>query len=357
VPPVTLAEVESFARAVGGDAHDAASEAALARAYEEHRAGRREAIARFEIQVDGTRYASVYAALANPASAFAEAELALVDPPPPGPAWEWSTPIARVAFQPDGAADVTPPGGRPTRMVARWLARDIYPIRRARDGGRRALAGDGGVPLLALAPTAEAVRRGRIVPFGVALLLYGTDARYRLDLDLVEGTVERDPRAGHLPIARRVRRTSRISHEVDTALARGELSVRVARVLEVLVESHGLTPFEVSQIFGGVREFGSSALKTLAARGLATLDRQTGVYRPRFEGFRPEVGRGTAGAAEDAPLPNPALRTSVMELLAAADSRATCPLCGDPLPPGPRGMLCPRCQAEVGAVGGRPASP
>ena len=33
---------------------------------------------------------------------------------------------------------------------------------------------------------------------------------------------------------------------------------------------------------------------------------------------------------------DPALRTSVQELIAAADTRATCPLCGSTLPPGPK---------------------
>jgi hypothetical protein len=351
VPPVSLSDLQALARRRAGDTHDAYSEAALARAYEEHRARRREAIAPFKFTVGGRSYDSMFAAIDDPEATFWDAELTLVDPPPAGRAWDWTLPFSRLIFAPDGSAEIQPvgDGGVPQRAIVRLLRRDYFVPRgeAASDPVRPATRPGDRPGLLPLAPTIQSVRQARFIPFDVALLLYGSEERYRLELDLIDSLLLKDPRAGQLPLSRRVRRTARVSHEVDEYLARGELSMQNARVLEILIESHGITPFEVSQIFGNVREFGASALQTLAARGLASLERRTGVFRPRFDGFRPRRETREAEASSYAPLPNPALRTSVMELLAAADSRATCPLCGDPLPPGHRGILCDRCQAEV----------
>lgn len=346
---VSLAELQSYAQERAGATHDDYSRAALDRAYEEYQLGRRPPVASIDLAVDGRPYPTFYAALADGGATFESAELTLRAAAPPGPAWDWLTPFSSIRFAPDGGAEVTPAGGGPPkRTIARILRRETYVARDATSAERGRPRGTPAARpgLLPLAPAVAAVRSANVLPLGVALLLYGTDSRQRFEIDLVAATLLPDPRAGRMPVSRRVRRTSRVAHEVDGFLGRGELSVGNARVLEVLVESHGLTPFEVTQIFGGVRESGASALRTLAARGLATLDRQTGVYRPRFEAFRPRDG----SPERYAPLPNPALRTSVMELLAAADSRATCPLCGDPLPAGPRGILCARCQAEVGSA-------
>jgi hypothetical protein len=351
VPSTSLDEVQAFAARLAGERHDGFSRDALARAYGEYRGHRREPICAVRVTVGGRPYDSVLSALADPAATFDDAELTLVDPPPVGPAWEWTYPVQRVAFASDGSAELVPrDGGPPERAIGRVLRRDYYVPRSAASAepGRRETGRDPRPGLLPLGRSIELLRANGFVPFAVALLLYTANERHRLEVDLLDSTLLRDPRAGRLPLQRRVRRTSRVAYDVDRFLARGELAVRTARVLEMLVESHGLTPFEVSQIFGGVREFGISALRTLHSRGLATLDRQTGVYRPRFEPFR--SARDPGATASTGPLPNPALRTSVAELLAAADSRATCPLCGDPLPAGPRGILCPRCQREVGAA-------
>lgn len=346
---VSLDELQAYAQERAGPTHDAFSQTALARAFEEYRQAVRPPLATIDLTVDDRRYPTFYRALSDPAATFQSAEIALSAVAPAGPAWDWLSPFSTITFHPDGGAEVVPAaGGTPRRAIARVLRRESY-VPRDAEAAERGRARPTGAPrpgLLGLEAAVAAVRAAGVLPLGVALLLYGTDARQRLEIDLVGGALCPDPRAGRLPVSRRVRRTSRIAHEVDDFLGRGELSVGNARVLEALVESHGLTPFEVTQIFGGVRELGASALRTLAARGLATLDRQTGVYRPRFEAFRPKDG----GPERFAPLPNPALRTSVMELLAAADSRATCPLCGDLLPPGPRGILCARCQVEVGSV-------
>lgn len=352
--PASIADLQGYASRVAGATHDAYSQDALARAVDEYVGQRQAPIASIRPIVGGTAYPSLYAALEDPRATFTEAELALVEPPPSGPAWEWTLPFERITFSADGAATIHPLGGGPgQRAIARLLRREYYVPRTqaTADAGTARLA-DPRPGLLPLGPSVDLLRSATFVPFGVALLLYAADERYRIEIDLLGSAVVRDPRAGRLSVQRRVRRTSRVAHDVDVFIARGELAVRTARVLEMLTESHGLTPFEVSHVFGGVREFGSSALRTLQARDLATLDRKTGLFRPRFDRFRTHPGDAPGGAA--GPLPNPALRTSVAELLAAADSRATCPLCGDPLPPGPRGILCARCESEVGAADDAP---
>ncbi len=120
-----------------------------------------------------------------------------------------------------------------------------------------------------------------------------------------------------------------------------------SRCLAVIVESHGLTALEMTHVFGGVRELVDSALQGLAARGLVTFDRRTGVYRPRLDAFMPVPVAEPSAPPPDTGGANPALRTSVQELLAAADARASCPLCGAPLPSDAKGILCDKCAAEV----------
>jgi hypothetical protein len=106
----------------------------------------------------------------------------------------------------------------------------------------------------------------------------------------------------------------------------------------------------MAHVLGGVRELGRSALEALKVRQYASFDTRLGLYRPRLDAFLPSGDRmkPSQGPVKLPPIPDPALRTSVSELLAAADARATCPLCGDVLPAGPRGILCENCQQEIG---------
>jgi len=140
-----------------------------------------------------------------------------------------------------------------------------------------------------------------------------------------------------------------VGFAVDRAIGRGDLSLLASRCLEVLVESPGLTSVELAHVFGGVRELVDSALQGLVARQLITFDRRTGVYRPRIEAFVPSSAAAAKSAAPAITGTDAMLRSSVQELLAAADARASCPLCGNPLPPGPRGILCENCSAKVDA--------
>jgi len=355
VAVVPLSELDGLARRFVGERHDAYSERALARAYDEYLARRRTALAPFVLIADGKEYPNLYALLADPTASFASGELRLDPAPPPGPGWEFLLPFERIEFHEDGSADLHPIAlGPSTRAIARILLREHYLPRtrleedRGASGGTRVqLAGFVGT----LAAGIAACRQQSLLPFSVAILLYLPEERLRYELDLLRTTVLGDPRAGRFPVLRRVRRTARLSWGVDRVVARGDLPLLASRCLEVLVESSGLTSVELAYIFGGVRELVESALQGLAARGLVTLDRRTGIYRPRLEVFLPPPGALPPVTVEPlGRVSDPALRTSVQELIAAADARAVCPLCGAPLPAGPKAILCSNCAAQVGAA-------
>lgn len=350
---VPLLELDKLAHDLARERHGTFSERALGRAYEEYFARRRTPLGPFRLRADGREFSSFYDLISDPTAGAESMEIRIDAPPPRGAAWEFLRPFERMVFASDGSADVDPiGGGAPTRVIARVLLREHYLPRtqaeedRAAGGGRR----------VALPTTLRswqagvAVCRTRgLLPFSVAILLYFPDERISYELDLVRSLVLADLRTGRLAPPRRVPRTARLSWKVDRAVGRGDMPLLAARALTVLVESQGLTAVEMTHVFGGVRETVDSALQGLAARGFASYDRRTGTYRPRLDAFSPPayITDGTT-----APLPggsNPALRASVQELIAAADARASCPLCGDPLPPGTRGILCARCAAEVSA--------
>ncbi|MCI4325161.1 MAG: hypothetical protein L3K00_04675 [Thermoplasmata archaeon] len=342
--PATLPELESFARNALGARLDAA---ALTAAYQEYLPRRVEPIAKFQFLQEGGEPKGLFAAIGDPRFDFGKATLQLIDPPPAGPAWEFLRPFSRMVFASDGSADVYDlDGAHATRGIVRVLLREHYapPVEgrapKALRAATRALA----TPQRAV----EYARQTGVAPFSIVLLLYFSEERIRYELDVLEDRLLRDIRAGRFPLSRRVRRPPRVSYGVDSYIARGGLPVVSSRVLEVVTETHGTSAVELAPVFGGARELVQTTLHGLAARRLASFDRRTGLFRPRLETFLPEGERSEA--AENLPaMENPQLRTSVIELISAADSRATCPLCGDSLPSGHRGLLCARCEAEVAA--------
>ena len=319
----------------------------LADLLEAYRARLPNAVASFRAEVDGKEVPSLLDAFADESVAFRQVRLVFADSPPTTPTWEYVRPVREVEIGPDGAASVTLQGElRPVRAIARLLLREHYPT--AALAGVPRAEGDGLPTFPALSTI---LRKHRIAPFQLALLLYFPDERCRYELDLIAGHLLADRRPGRLPIDRRVHRSARVSHGIDLLVARGEMALGNARALEVLFDTHGLSDVELARVLGTSRELARSALENLVSRHLASYDGRLRIFKPRLDAFLTAADRRRS--AEGAgprlpPMPDPALRTSVMELLAAADSRATCPLCGDPLPPDHRNILCDACQAEVG---------
>ncbi|HTS32605.1 MAG TPA: hypothetical protein VMI55_01525 [Thermoplasmata archaeon] len=352
---VPLPELQRLAQNLANERHDAYSERALSRAYEEYLARRRTPIAPFRLRVGEREYPTFYDLLAEANPPPGPIELRLDPPAAPGSAWEFLRPFQKMATDEDGTGMLFPLGdGPPVRTVQRFLLREHY-LPRSRADEDRAAAGGSRVTLRTflddLRVGIRVCRSRGLLPFCVAVLTYYPEERVSYELDLLRSLLLADPRAGRLPAQRYVRRPARLSWHVDQVVGKGDMPLLASRCLQVLVESPGLTAVEVAHIFGGVRELMDSALQGLAARGVVTFDRRTGVYRPRLDAFLPPTTSSGVRAPEPPPAgSNPALRTSVQELIAAADARATCPLCGNPLGADHQGILCAKCQAEVSAA-------
>jgi hypothetical protein len=352
VTSVTLPELDSLARQLVGERHDPFSQRALARAYEEYVSRHHPAVSSVVVLADGAEYPTFYALLADAKAGPTTLEIR-PEPPPPSDAWGFLRPFQRLVLRADGSADLHPAvPGPPERGIARLLLREHY-LPRSRDDEDRGAAGGARVELVSWFGSLDrglAVYRERgLLPFSVAILVYFPEERVRYEFDLLGTSLLSDLRTGRLPPARRARRTSRFSFAVDRVIGRGDFSLLGARCLEVLSESGGLTSVELAHVFGGVRELVDSALQGLVARQLVTYDRRTGVYRPRIEAFLPVGAEGVPSVSGSSAGSETMLRTSVQELIAAADARAACPLCGSPLPPSPRGILCDNCSAKVNA--------
>jgi hypothetical protein len=352
VTSVSLAELDALARQLVGERHDPFSERALARAYEEFVSRHPRPVAPIVFISNGTEYSTAYAFLSEPKTTPTALEIR-AEPAPPVAEWGFLRPFQRIVLRPDGSADLHPlVPGPPERGIARILLREHY-LPRSRDDEDRAATGGERVDLTGILGTLDqgfaVYREHGLLPFSVAILLYLPDERARYELDLLNSTLLPDPRTGRLPPSRRVPRTSRVSYGVDRAIGRGDLSLLAARSLEVLSESQGLTSVELAHVFGSVRELVDSALQGLVARQLVTFDRRTGIYRARLEAFVPSEAEPPGRGARSPAGSDAMLRTSVQELLAAADARSACPLCGSPLPPGPKQILCDNCAAKVNA--------
>ncbi len=345
MPTVSLVELQALAQRLAPGRFDEPAARGLGQAYEEFVARRRRAVAPIGLEVDGRPYPSLYAVLADPTAKSAEGVLRLAGPAASPTAWEFLTPFERIEFHADGTADLHGPDGAPPRHgVARVLLREHFVVRsRAEETGAQA----GRLP--GFVGTVEQgvgiCRALGALPFGFAFLLYLGEERARFEIDVVHGELLMDPRAGRLAAAKRVRRTARIAWGLDRTLGRGHLSLLAGRALEVLTESNGLTSIDLAHVFGGARELVDSALQALVQQRLVTFDPRTGIYRARIEAFLPP--RDAEPPVAPARV-RPELRSSVQELLAAAEAKALCPLCGQRAATGPSYLLCDECAGQVG---------
>lgn len=348
-------ELHAIADRGARELHDSYSAKALDRALEEYRGRRRERITPFVSHVDGKRFPSLLHALLGD-SPFRRLSLEFPEASADDPAWEFLRPVSSLVLEEDGAASVSPLDGTgsPLRAMARLMVRENYVPRSAlqdREATQGVAAAAPRTDLFTPPGWAEFVRRSGVVPFAAAVLLYFPEERLRYELDLIDSGLLPDLRHGRLRGVAHAPQPSRVAHAVDRYIAHGGVSLPNARALEIVFETRGVTAIDMAPVFGGVRERATSSLETLRARGLVTFDRPSGQYRPVVEAVLPTAIRSRPASAGGNRPANPLLRTSVAELLAAADARATCPLCGTSIPPGPRGLLCEKCTALVGAGG------
>ncbi len=348
---VSSGELAAYARGLARERFDDHAQRAFARAYDEYVVRRRRPVGPVSIAVNGRTYPSLFAVLAEPGLEVGTAELSLERPAPPAD-WEFLVPFERIVLHADGSAElIGADGAVPRRAIARLLLREHYLVRtKAEDLPALGAPTPARMPSLVgtVGQGVAICRAAAVVPFEVAVLLYLAEERARYEVDLVHGSLLADPRAGRLAASRRVRRSSRIAWGLDRLVGRGHLSLLASRCLELLVESNGLSSIDLGHIFGGVRGLVDSALQALVQQRLASFDPRTGIYRARIEALLPPAQPEAAPPA--APPVRPELRTGVQELIAAADARATCPLCGKPLPAGPHALLCDDCAAKVGIV-------
>ncbi|MGA7846386.1 MAG: hypothetical protein WCB18_04760, partial [Thermoplasmata archaeon] len=308
-------ELQAIAQRGAAELHDSYSTRALDRAFEEYRARRREKLTPFVPRVDGNEYPSILHALLSD-TPFRQLTLEFPQASAADPAWEFLRPAASISIDEEGGASLVPlePGAPAVRGMARFLLRDTY-IPRSALQDREATRG---VPTTAprtdlFAPSgwAQFIRRSGIVPFSTAVLLYVPEERLRYELDLIDNGLLPDLRHGRLRGVAHVRRSARIAHAVDRYIARGDVSLPNARALEIVFETRGVTAIDMAPVFGGVRERATSSLETLSARGLVTLDRPSGQYRPHMEAVVPSPDRPRSALSRAGAPANPLLRTSV----------------------------------------------
>ncbi len=328
--PTGAQELADIARGPSNAPLDAPSIEAIAQGLKAYRRSAAPSLGPLKLVIDG-KARPFYQAIADPKVPFARVEVAL-EAAPPASDWVFLRPFSRILLAGDGSAEVHPPSGPKERVIARWLPREGWRHPGHRPSGR--LPTPSGLP--------TAIREGGFLPFGAALEIYASEERWRYEIDLLDGRLLADPRAGRYPKAARVRWPSRAAWSLDRLIARSNLAPDDARLLEAVAE---IEPGARSDL-GGPTQPGRDVqgLERLAARHLVEADPATG----RWQIVPEALGGGTrAPAPRRAPAPARGLQESVRGLLAEADARATCPMCGDAFAPGGHGLLCDRCQREV----------
>jgi hypothetical protein len=309
-------------------------------------------------------------------------------------AWEFTTPAAAIAFDPRGAGrivtfhfdphsltpwDLSDPGTVQPGVV-RMSVREAY-IPRSMKQEQEARRGNPPPPppfdLFSMEELSLFVRAHGVVPLRLGVLMYTARARYAYDIDVVRGELVQDARSGRFPVTSAVVRSSRLSHGLDRFVARHELSNVMNRVLELVFESNGLSPNEVSMVLQISEDIALSSLETLASRQLVVLDKRTQTYVPLPQAFLteseakmelkeeekrqaeakkkllappepPAPKESVRAPTPAAPAAPPAdLKDSIEKLLDMVESHPTCPLCGRRMSGQSRDLVCRECLKEM----------
>ncbi|HEV2428313.1 MAG TPA: hypothetical protein VGV64_00490 [Thermoplasmata archaeon] len=334
--------VQDIARYLGGTlgvGAKAPGVAELGRALKEYRGRSARPISDLRWASEGRTHRGFLAALADPRATFRSTELDLPVAPAPGAAWGTVRPFRRLAIASDGPSEFHPPTGSTVAVVVRALLREHW----APPGSPGGNGLWGGLPqLVAL------IRGRRIVPFGLALEVYRSEERVRYEIDLVDDRLLPDPRDGRLASEKIVHRSARIAWAIDRAVAPAGLAPDEARLFETVAESNGLGEAALAAVFPP-GEAVHGQLARLVEVGLLAREGSHGVYRVRRSALKPEPAERAPDLPRSEPV-SPALRATVVDLIAAADAQSTCPLCGDVLPVGHPGLVCARCEADVRAA-------
>src|SRR5580700_10150386 len=163
--PVEL--IQQIAKAA--DSADSRTPEMFQRALEEYTSNRRARVSRLAVTVDGQPEPSLLAALAHPERAWGNVRLELIDPPPPGPAWDFLRPVRAMELSEDGSVELQLFDGTVAHGIARILLREYSaPSERlAREGHLFPEGRGAGAGLRPLPAFRTFVRTTGVVPFAI----------------------------------------------------------------------------------------------------------------------------------------------------------------------------------------------
>jgi hypothetical protein len=112
------------------------------------------------------------------------------------------------------------------------------------------------------------VLAGKVIPFALRLCAYTQEARHSFAVDLLDGALVRDFRAGALPPKGRLFRSSLDCLAFDRVYVSEKLPGHVAGAFVMVFERAGTTVFDLSQVTGLNERSARNTLGALVARGL-----------------------------------------------------------------------------------------
>ncbi len=110
--------------------------------------------------------------------------------------------------------------------------------------------------------------RSGVIPFQIKVCIYTKQDRYTFSLNLVEGTLIQDFRAGKVSPKNLVRRKPMDSLLFDEVFASIDLPPLPRKVMRIAFESKTISVPEVSHIFGVSSQMAENNLKSLQSRGI-----------------------------------------------------------------------------------------